>query len=329
MKILIVDNGKIPVFEYGGTQRVIWCLGKELVKLGFDVSFLVKEGSFCDFAKVYHIDQNKSIIEQIPKGFDLIHFNFKPKDIEKIDTPYLITMHGNINNYSEFDKNTVFVSKNHASRYNSTSFVHNGLDWDEYDKPELKNNRKHFHFLANAAWRVKNVSGAINMIKQIKNEKLKVMGGYRLNLRMGFRFTLSPKISFAGMVGGDLKFSLLNASKGLIFPVRWHEPFGLAIIESLYYGCPVFGTPYGSLPELIPSEVGFLSNNSDELIEPIKNYNNYSRNTCHEYARDNFNSEKMALEYLKKYETIVSGKTLNQNPPKLIQKQEQKWLEWN
>ena len=35
------------------------------------------------------------------------------------------------------------------------------------------------------------------------------------------------------------KGEILNSSKGLVFPVLWHEPFGLAIIESLYYGCPV------------------------------------------------------------------------------------------
>ncbi|MEF9931013.1 MAG: glycosyltransferase, partial [Bacteroidales bacterium] len=53
------------------------------------------------------------------------------------------------------------------------------------------------------------------------------------------------------MIGGEQKLNILKESKGLIFPVIWNEPFGLAITESLYCGAPVFGTPYGSLPELI------------------------------------------------------------------------------
>jgi glycosyltransferase involved in cell wall biosynthesis len=229
---------------------------------------------------------------------------------------------------SELDINTVFVSQNHASRYNSNSYVYNGLDWSEYSTPDLNNKRNYFHFLGNAAWRVKNLSGAIDIIKKTKKEKLKVLGGVRFNFKMGVRFTFSSKVSFSGMVGGEEKFGLLNGSKGLIFPVRWHEPFGLAIIESLFYGCPVFGTPYGSLPELVKENVGFLSDKSDNLVEAVLNVDNYSRQECHEYAMEEFNAKKMAMEYLKKYEIVMSGNKLNTDTPKLLKIQEQKWLEW-
>ncbi len=328
MNILIVDTGVIPVNLYGGTERVIWGLGKELAKLGHKVSFLVKQGSYSDFASVIHIDENKPILEQIANDYDVIHFNFHPSGIENLRTPYIITKHGNSNDLEELDSNTVFVSKNHASRYNSNSYVYNGLDWSEYSTPELKNKRTYFHFLGNAAWRVKNISGAIDVIKQTKTERMKVLGGVRFNFKMGIRFTFSPKVHFEGMVGGKKKFELLNGSKGLIFPVKWHEPFGLAMIESLYYGCPVFGTPYGSLPELVTEDVGYLSNNSEELAEAVLNYNNYSRQRCHEYVVENFNSKKMALEYLAKYEKVISGDKLNTNPPKLLKLQQQKWLDW-
>ena len=206
--------------------------------------------------------------------------------------------------------------------------MHNGLDWSTYKKADLKNDRNYFHFLGNAAWRVKNVAGAINVIKKTKTERLKVLGGVRFNLKMGIRLTFSPKIEFFGMVGGQEKMKLLNGSKGLVFPVKWHEPFGLAIIESLYYGCPVFGTPYGSLPELVNEDVGFLSNQSDELAEALLDSGNYSRQKCHEYAVEIFGSKPMALAYLKKYEIVMSGTTLNKKTPQLVKKQEQKWLDW-
>ena len=329
MRILIVYTGIIPVHLYGGTGRVIWGLGKELVKLGHEVSYLVKQGSYSDFASVIYIDKNKPILEQITNDYDIIHFNFEPNGVENLSTPYIITIHGNPNNLSkEHDKNTVFVSKNHASRHNSNSYVYNGLDWSEYSTPELKNKRTYFHFLGNAAWRVKNVSGAIDVIKKTKTEKLKVLGGVRFNFKMGIRFTFSPKVSFAGMVGGNQKYKLLNGSKGLIFPVKWHEPFGLAIIESLYYGCPVFGTPYGSLPELVKEDVGFLSNKSDELADAILNFDNFSRQRCHEYVMEEFNSKRMTLKYLEKYEKVISGDRLNTYPPKLLKLQNQKWLDW-
>ena len=251
MHILIVSDRIIPVFLYGGAERVLWSLGKELVKLGHKVTYLVKEGSSCHFAPIIPIDKNRDIIDQIPNDIDIVHFNFVPTNIDKIKKPYVIRIGGNPNAKEKLNINTVFGSKNHAERYNSDSYVYNGLDWDEYTPPVVSKPRNYFHFLAKAAWRVKNVKGAINVIKKTKTERLKVLGGVRFNFNMGIRFTFSPKVSFAGMVGGVEKDRLLNDSKGLIFPVRWHEPFGIALIESLYYGCPVFGTPYGSLPELI------------------------------------------------------------------------------
>lgn len=329
MKILIVNNGLIPVTLYGGTERVIWYLGKELVKLGHQVSYLVQKGSYCDFGKVYFIDEKKEIIDQIPPDIDIIHFNFVPEKIEALKKPYLITMHGNSNDTKKLDINTVFVSENHAQRYGATAYIYNGLDWNDYIKPDWSAKRTYFHFLGNAAWRLKNVKGAIEIVKSIKNEHLKVLGGVRFNLKMGLRLTFSPRIHFYGMVGGAEKDQLLNHSKGLIFPVRWNEPFGLAIIESLYFGCPVLGTPYGSLPELVGRDVGFLSNKKEDLVEVAKNIGQYSNIRCHEYARDCFNSYKMAVSYISMYEKILSGIALNTVAPALKVIQTEKFLNFD
>ena len=313
MKILIVLPSVIPAYKYGGTERVIWYLGKELIGLGHQVTYLVNEGSTCDFAPVLILDHAKKMEDQIPADIDLVHFHYV--NPEKISKPYIITMHVNDSHLGPLDNNTVFISRNQAERFGSNVVVYNGLDWKDYGLPNLKAERKYFHFLGNAAWRVKNVKGAIETVKLTTNEKLIVLGGNRLNIKMGFRLTLSSRIIFYGMVGGEEKNEFLRNSKGLIFPVRWHEPFGLAIIESLYFGCPVFGTPYGSLPELVPADVGFLSNSASELAEAISESNSYNKKKCHEYAVEEFNSKKMAMGYLQKYEHVLAGNKLNANPP--------------
>ena len=326
MNILIVNPGIIPAIKYGGTEKVIWYLGKELTKMGHQVTFLVARGSHCDFASVAFFDDQKTISGQIPPDTDIVHLTFNPS--EPIEKPCIITIHGNCNDFREFDLNSVFVSKNHANRYGSESFIHNGLDWDDYGRPDLLNKRNYFHFLGKAAWRVKNVEGAIEIINATKQERFKVLGGNRLNFKMGFRFTVSSRIDFCGMVGGVKKNLLLQGSKGLVFPVRWNEPFGLALIESLYFGCPVFGTPYGSLPEIVTDEFGVLSNSSEILSKEIEQADRFSRQRCHEYARDLFNSKKMAELYFEKYLIVLNGKKLNGFPPKLITKQTEKLLDW-
>ncbi|GAA5220417.1 glycosyltransferase [Membranihabitans marinus] len=329
MNILIVKNGVIPFKHYGGTERVIWYLGKELVKLGHKITYLVEANSTCDFAKVIVLNPNKDIRSQIPKDIDLVHFHYFPDNYTSIDRPYVITLHGNPNHSNPLDLNTIFISSNHASRFGSQNFVYNGLDWEDYSKVNFQINRKYFHFLGKAAWRVKNVRGAINVIKASPKEKIKILGGRRLNFSMGFRWTLSRRAEFHGMVGGIKKDGLIQGSKGLIFPVRWHEPFGLAIIESMYFGCPVFGTPYGSLPELIHKEVGYLTIEGQEMTEAILNSDQYNARFCHEYARESFHSKKMTEAYLEKYQLVLSGQNLNTSPPKRIELNTIKLLPWN
>ncbi|MFC2098852.1 glycosyltransferase [Bacteroidota bacterium] len=328
MRILIVCKEYIPVALYGGVERIVWYLGRELVDMGHELTYLVKEGSSCDFAEIITLDLDRKIAEQIPKNIDIVHYHYTPDHVSETSIPYLITVHGNRNDHSEHDINSVFVSKDHAFRYGSEAFVYNGLDWKDYSDPDLPVKRNYFHFLGKAAWRIKNVQGAIDVVNSTTREKLRVLGGSRINLKMGFRFTLSPRVRFHGMVGGIRKEKLINQSKGLLFPVRWHEPFGLAIPESLYYGCPVFGTPYGALPELVNEEVGFLSNNLGSLAEALENSAVYSSRYCHEYARESFNSRKMAESYLRLYERILSGETLNEKPPVLKEKQTERFLEW-
>lgn len=328
MRILIVYNGIIPAIRYGGTERVVWYLGKELAKMGHEVAYLTKKGVCCNFGKVYFINPSLPFTQQIPQDIDIIHFNDGlPK--EPVSRPYVVTLHGNVNNDSALDTNTVFVSKNHAERFGSDSFVYNGLDWDDYSQPDLCAERRYFHFLGRAAWRVKNVQGAIQTVTALPHERLFVLGGHRLNIKMGFRLTLHPRVRFFGMVGGKKKLSLLQHSKGLVFPVRWHEPFGLALTESLYFGCPVFGTPYGSLPEIILPDVGYLSNRMEELALAMSDVGQYSPKRCHEYARDCFNAKIMAMNYLKKYEKALNNQPLNIIHPRLQKKETEKFLAWD
>lgn len=317
MNILIVILSRIPALRYGGTQRVLWALGKELTRQGHKVTFLARKGSYCDFADVIPFNPAIPITLQLPRGVDVVHFNDTVP--EGFDShPYIVTYHGNRPG-ERIDPNAVFVSRDHAARFGSTSFVYNGLDWESYGTVDLTSPRHDFHFLGKAAWSVKNLRGAIDIIKAVKGERLNVLGGTRLNLKMGFRLTLTPKARFRGMVGGEEKLRWLRNSKGLIFPVLWDEPFGLAITESLYCGAPVFGTLHGSLPELVTPEVGFLSNSRTELIEAVRD-SHLSPLTCHEYAREYFSAEAMTSRcngggYLALYQKVLDGHTLNPTQP--------------
>lgn len=332
MHILIANHSKIPVKAYGGAERIVWWLGKALVKMGHEVTYLVQKNSTCPFANVLWIDEARPLAEQIPASCDLVHLHF-PTD-EHLPKPTIITCHTNSEKPTTFHPNTVFLSRNHAQRHGAKVFVYNGIDFEDYGDPMLDNRRMYLHFLGKADWRVKNVKGAIELAEKA-GERLHVIGGTRVNFRQGLRITLSSHVRFHGMVGGDGKNVLLNGSKGLLYPTLWHEPFGLAIIESLWFGCPVFGTPYGALPELLGgpqrrhdeampgngqiealySDWGCLSNKKSEILEAIKEADSFNRQSCHDLVRACFSAEIMAQRYVELYEKVLSGYALHEYAP--------------
>ncbi len=325
LHILIVYNGKIPVIKYGGTGRDIWYLGKELVKMGHRITFLVQRASVCEFAEVLPYDSETPLTQQIPDGVDLVHSHIPIW--EPLSKPYMITLHGNSGQDRDFDINTTFISKNHAARFGSEVYVHNGLGLEEYGKPHFDIQRNYLHFLGKAAWKVKNLKGCIQIARE-SGMPLRVLGGNRVNLKMGVRFTMDPNVRFEGMVGGEKKNRLINGSQALLFPVVWNEPMGLAVVESLYFGCPVFGTPYGALPEIVTSEFGFLSNKQSELVNALKSVGDYDRKKCHEYICDNFASIHMAKNFLPLYEKVLNGESLNPFPPRPVKTEQPRFLPW-
>jgi glycosyltransferase involved in cell wall biosynthesis len=225
-------------------------------------------------------------------------------------------MHGNCAKGDVLPLNTVFISRNHANRNNSDVYVYNGLLWDDYPNIDLNHTRDYLHFLGKASWKIKNLSGAAQIAVKAKC-KLQVLGGERwklYNLKRKPFYSLHPNLIYHGLINNIEKIKIMQHSKGLLFPVLWDEPFGLAIIESLYAGCPVFGTKNGSLPELINDKVGFVSNNPDEIIQAIKT-KKFSPKVCHDYAVQNFSAKAMTANYLKLYDKILKGETLNKIHP--------------
>ncbi len=308
LTIAIVHDQKLPVVKYGGTERVAWALGEALLKLGHKVVFIIPKGSKCPFAEVIpRPKQTDAIHAVIPNDVDIVHsFNHAIEDCAK---PQVITLEGNGKAGQVFHPNTIFVSKDHAKRHNSEVFVHNGLNPDDYPLPDATAKENFCFFLAKARWEVKNIKGALAVARKAA-VPIAIMGGWRPSF--------TGKVRWLGMVGGSRKYDVLRRGSALIFPVRWNEPFGLAMIEALFTGSPVFGTPYGSLPELIPEEVGFLSNNADELAEALKNYRRYNPSTCRNYALKNFTHLTMANNYLAYYDNILKGAVLNKESPRTL-----------
>lgn len=313
MKILhvLLTQLSIPPKDYGGTERVLWGLYQGQKSLGHEVKFITKNKSINPDALYFNEEQ--SLESQIEGWADIIHFHYPYHG--DINTPFVCTEHSNSEVEKEYPINTIYLSSKHAENYSANCFVHNGLYWPDYGEPNF--NPKHYvHFLAKASWRIKNLQGSVR-IAQKANIPIHILGGKRFNIRRNPYFYSSSKLTFHGMIGGKQKNELVRNSKGLIFPVLWHEPFGLAVIESLYLGCPILATPFGSLPDIITQEnLGLLSDSYSVLIEAVENIDRFDRRACHDHAQTYFSHVAMAKSYVQCYEKVLAGEALNAAKPK-------------
>lgn len=310
MKIVFSHPGILPVIGYGGIERILFWHMVELAKLGHQVVLIGHADSKVQDYGIELIPINPTDMEwtkQVPKDSDIIHLSYNYKVPGNI--PTIITVHGNGQIGEVFDKNAVFVSKKHAEIHGSDQYVHNAIDLKEYPyKPKQSREWKNFLFLAKASWRVKNLKGSVAAAR--KNEKhIHVVGGRWIGL--------SRYVHNHGIIGGDTKMGIIRNCDFMAFPVRWHEPFGIAVIEAMSQGLPVIGSPYGSLPELIPPEVGFIANNQAELEALVAGDHSakFNPDIIRKYVEDNFNVTKHAHSYIALYEKVIRGETLNKISP--------------
>jgi glycosyltransferase involved in cell wall biosynthesis len=319
MHVTLYKPGKIPIPPklYGGTERVVHWLGKALVELGHQVTLIANAQSHIPGAELRAISPGEknpvAWLKLVPATTDIAHLwdTAKPNS----EKPFVVTIEGNARPGEQLHANTIFVSQNHAANHGSKYFVHNGLDPNEYAFSETRED--YAVFLAKARWPVKNLPGAIEVARRAGIE-LRVLGSHNWPLNLQKFFPAIRGVRYHGMIGGAEKAEIISRARCLIFPVRWHEPFGIALIEALASGAYVAGTPYGSLPEIVTPEVGVLSANADELAEAVKNPHRFSAQKCRERVLHGFTHLDMAKNYLKFYERVLTQGSLlekNEIPP--------------
>ncbi len=310
MKIVFRHKERLPVKAYGGTERILWWLMKELVELGHEVSLIGDPKSELEKigAKLISDTRGSSWQNLIPKDTDIVHLTLMSDADAVKDHPTVVTIHGNGKPNEVFQHNTVFLSKKHAENHNASCFIYNGIDFSEYPfRPKKTREWDRFCFLAKAKWSVKNLKDCVRACKRTKKH-LVVAGGKT--------WSLSRYVSSLGFVDDSKKLELLRASDALLFPVRWHEPFGVAVVEAYTQGLPVIASCYGSLPELIDKNTGVICRNYNDLVLALESKENvFDAEKIRAYAESKFSSIKMAKSYLELYKKVIKGELLNKTQP--------------
>jgi glycosyltransferase involved in cell wall biosynthesis len=115
------------------------------------------------------------------------------------------------------------------------------------------------------------------------------------------------RVVYLGSVGPGERAAILGSGAALLHPIRFAEPFGLSVVESMICGTPVIAYRKGSMPEVVDEGVtGRLVSSVDEAVAAAADIVGIDRGACSARARERFSADRMVDEYLSIYRKIIA-----------------------
>src|SRR3989339_450055 len=354
----------VPFGFSGAPEKIMHTITEKLVEKGHDV-FLFASGDSLTSAHLIsttkistsldssigigpHIEFERLLISKCyqmakEKKFDIIHSIFDTRSAfyaPLVDIPTVSTLHSPMDKIknqvlSKIKKNQYFVSISNSQRkgspdLNYSATIYHGL--------ELENNAfqygegiGNYMIFVGRLVEDKGIDTIISLSKKL--QKQVYLLGTNVKNSNYWNNVIKPNIDdnfihhFGFLDKDKLKIHYQNA-KLFLFPIKWEEPFGLVMIESMACGTPVVAYARGSVPEIVKDgETGFIVNPSDDdvrgswivkktgvegLEEAINKIYSMSadeykkmRLNCRNHVEQNFTIENMVSNYEKVYQEII------------------------
>ena len=114
-------------------------------------------------------------------------------------------------------------------------------------------------------------------------------------------------VEYVGFVKAAERSRLLGEARALIYPVQYPESFGLVLVEAMLCGTPVAAINLGAVPEIVEEGVnGFMASSTEDLTSVIPKCFGLNRRAIRAGAERRFSAERMARDYLRVYEEICA-----------------------
>lgn len=329
----------VPPKLYGGTERIVAYLTDELVAMGHEVSLFASGDSVttAHLEAAYpqalrldptirdHVAPLVAMLERVAqraREFDVIHLHcdyLAYPVLARSGVPFLATLHGRLDLpelklvYEAFaDLPVVSISNSQReplpeARYVAT--VYHGL-------PEQ------LLFPGDGA------GGYLAFLGRISPEKAPDRA-IRIAARAGMKLKIAakidqvdreyfaaeiepllaqPHVEFVGEIAEHEKSEFLGKAAGLLFPIAWREPFGLAMIEAMACGTPVIALRNGSVPEVVDDGVtGFIVDDEGTAARAAEELHQLDRALVRTVFERRFTSRRMAEDYTRIYRELISA----------------------
>lgn len=340
MKIAIIVNPLIPVppEKYGGIERIVYLLIRELIQDGHEVVLFAhkdshagcrlvsyRESAFYTFMDLMCINLRMSSI--LFRKFDLVHTFGRmsniavlmPAKIPKIvsyQLPPTLTQIKKAMRLAYPGSLFFTACSEHIAEeirpYGTVETIFNGVDPRDYQFKDQVKPDGPLVFLG----RIQHEKGtaiAIQIALETKR-KLIIAGNIpaEQHHQQYFAEKVQPwidgkQIQYIGAVNDVEKSVLLGEAAALLMPVQWAEPFGIVMTEALACGTPVIGFGLGAVPEVVENGVtGFVCDSIEEMISAVYALPTLNRGVCRESVEKKFSAAVLGRQYIALYKRVVS-----------------------
>ncbi|MCB1199802.1 MAG: glycosyltransferase family 4 protein [Leptospiraceae bacterium] len=322
---------RTPPLHYGPWEQIASNIAEGFVEKGFDVTLFATANSqtkgkleaVCGTAYEENKELDAKVWEclhishlmQNADHYDIIHnnYDFLPLSYSRlIHTPMVTTIHGFsspkiIPVYKEYNDNNYYVSISNSDRSPELEYVatvYNGIKVADFSFNEFPEDYLLFFGRIHPD---KGTSEAIEIAE--KSGKKLIIAGIVQDAEY-FKQKIKPCLNenavFIGEAGPLKRNSLLGKACALLHPIKFNEPFGLSVAESMLCGTPVIAFNRRSMPELIQhGKTGYLVETVDEAVQAVDNVKEINRHECRDWSMKKFSQEKMIEDYLNVYKAIL------------------------
>jgi glycosyltransferase involved in cell wall biosynthesis len=327
----------VPPTLYGGTELVVDHLATGFQAAGHEVLLFTTGDSTCAVPRLHVLAeaQGHRIGNSVPElihvnaaydavhGFDIVHDHtiLGPFLAEhRHDLKVVTTCHGPLEGelgsvYERIAHRVPVVAISHAQRkpvphIPIARVIHHGIDAADF--PFGKGDGGYFVFLG----RMSPDKGAHRAMEAAYKAGVKLVMAAKMREPAEFEYFehfvqpyLNDDLVYLGEIPHEEKLALLAGAEGLLFPIRWNEPFGMVMIEALACGTPVLAFPEGAAPEVIEDgRTGFLCHDELDMAEAIGRIHTIDRATCRAAVEGYFSTERMVAEHLALFEELLGGR---------------------
>ena len=323
---------RVPPRAYGGTERIVYELVKELDRRGHQVTTFASGDSDVPGTLVPTVEEAlrpsgysgdaspwfyltiQQVLDQAGE-FDIIHSHLEWASflLARVSPiPVVSTFHGRLDlawaaaTFGRPTPGLVAISANQAATHPEVEWagvVHNGLTLD--DSPFDRRRGDALCFVGRVAPE-KGIVEAIEIAKASDRPlRIAAKAGPMAAEREYFDTVFMPAVEAAG---SSIEFlgELEQADRDLLFaesyatlmPGSWPEPFGLVAIEALACGTPVIARRVGGLPEIIRDGIdGFFGDDVEQLAYQVARVETLDRAEIRASVLDRFSAGRMTDGY--------------------------------